>query len=165
MLPTKLLRSTSVILRLENLVSPLEQPTPHATTDDSKGIVELSEVNESEFSEKARAAGAAATAGVSEGITGLLEVTESEFPSLSNSVHSSNPCLGSSTSACVSCCLCCCFCSCLPCCVIFCGVCCCCTRGACVDPARCTQFRWYWWTLACAEVDQLLPGQLVVGHG
>ena len=29
--------------------------------------------------------------------------------------------------------------------------------------AWCSQFRWYWWPLACAEVHQLLPGQFVVG--
>ena len=37
---------------------------------------------------------------MSEGIIGLLEVTESDSPSLPNSLHSSNSCLGSSTSAC-----------------------------------------------------------------
>ena len=73
----------------------------HATAGESEEIIGLLEVCEwSEFSKKAGAAGVAATAGVSEGITGSFEVTESGFPSLPNSLHSSNSCLGSSTSAC-----------------------------------------------------------------
>ena len=52
---------------------------PHATADESKGIVELHEVNESELSKSARIAVAAATAGASAEIIGLLEVHESEF--------------------------------------------------------------------------------------
>ena len=31
--------------------------------------------------------------------------------------------------------------------------------------ACCTQFRWYWRPLACAEVHQFLPRKFVVGHG
>ena len=80
-------------------VSPGAVDSAHATADESKGIVELHEVNESDFS-KAEAAVAAATAGESEGNTGLPEVIESDFPSLPNSSHSPNSRLGSLSSAC-----------------------------------------------------------------
>ena len=35
----------------------------------------------------------------------------------------------------------------------------------CLTHALCTQLRWHWWPLACAEVHQLLPEKFVVGHG
>ena len=131
-------------------VSPGAVDSAHATADENKGIVELHEVNESDLS-KAEAAVAAATAGESEGNIRLFEVLESDFPSLPNSSHSLNSRLGSLSSACARCPLCCCCsCTCLPWFFISCCVCCCCTC-ACFDPARCSQFRWYWWPLACAE--------------
>ena len=81
-------------------VSPGAVDSSYATADESKGIVELRAVNESELSKYVSTAGAAATAGESGGNTGLLEVIESDFPSLPNSSHSLNSCLRSSRSAC-----------------------------------------------------------------
>ena len=77
----------------------------------------------------------------SEGIIGSSRLSEFDFPSLNSSR------LGSLSSACAR------------------RV----ARSAATLAAhvcpRCSQFRWYWWPLACAEVHQLLPGQFVVGHG
>ena len=70
-----------------------------ATAGESEEITGFLEVCESD-SAKAEAAVALATAGVSGGIIGLLEVPESDSPSLPNSLHPSNSCLGSSTSVC-----------------------------------------------------------------
>ena len=105
--------------------------TAHATADENRGIVELHEVNESDFSKaeaavtaatagenkgivglheinesdcfRAEAAVAAATAGESEGTIRLLEVFESDFPSLPNSSRAHNSFRGSLSSACARC--------------------------------------------------------------
>ena len=37
-----------------------------------------------------------------------------------------------------------------------------CMHGDGTSMPRCSQFRWYWWPLACAEVHQLLPGTIRV---
>ena len=95
LLPATLLRSTSMFLRLEKLVSPLERSTLRMRLQ-----MRARESWNCEFSKVARTAGAAATTGESERNTGLLEVIESDFPPLPNSLDSSNSCLGSSTSAC-----------------------------------------------------------------
>ena len=65
---------------------------PHATADESKGIIELHEVNESELSKSARIAVGAATAGVSAEIIGLLEVHESEFSMVARTDGSNDAC-------------------------------------------------------------------------
>ena len=88
-------------LRLRSVLGALVSA---AESECIRGLLEVSatgllEVGES-VSTKTEAAGAPATAGVSEGIFGLLEGTESDSPSLPNSLHSSNSCLWSSTSAC-----------------------------------------------------------------
>ena len=101
--------------------------------------------------------GAHATASESKGIIGLLERNESDFPSHSSSVNS---CLGLSTSACARV-------SRVARAVALAGVCfgpSSSAESAAVVHAHATtlrtQFRWYWWPLACAEVYQLLLGRV-----